>query len=56
MTNNKNVSNESKKIKILQDAWLQFYNNYLFEKGFISQTEYNKIAVKIKNRASITVS
>ena len=56
MSNDKNVSNEVKRIKILQEALLQFYNNYLFEKGFISQTEYNKIAVKIKNRNPITVS
>ena len=31
----------------LEEAWLRFYNNYLFENGFITEEQRNKTGLKI---------
>ena len=56
MINSKNISADSEKLKIVQESWLLFYNNFLFEKGCITQSEYNKMIIKIKNRPPVPLS
>ena len=42
---------EQKKESVLQKLWLTYYNDTLYEKGIITETERNKMRVMIKNRA-----
>lgn len=42
---------EQKKECVLQKLWLTYYNDTLYEKGIITETERNKMRVMIKNRA-----
>ncbi len=41
---------EAKKQSIIDQLWLTYYNDTLYEKGIITEAERNKMRVKIKNR------
>ncbi|MDO4730992.1 MAG: hypothetical protein Q4B14_02550 [Clostridia bacterium] len=43
---------EQKKESILQKLWLTYYNDTLYDKGLITETQRNKMRVMIKNRES----
>ena len=44
--------NEQEKLEVrfAEDAWLNYFNRYLFEHGAISEKEYKKMTEKIANR------
>ena len=46
-----NGMTEQQKESVLQKLWLTYYNDTLYSKGLITETERNKMRVKIKNRA-----
>ena len=43
---------EQKKESVLEKLWLSYYNDTLYAKGIITETERNKMRVKIKNRSA----
>ena len=43
---------EEKKQSVLDQLWLTYYNDTLYEKGLITEQERNKMRVKIRNRNS----
>ena len=38
------------KQSLTERLWLAYFNNYLYEKGIITESERNKIIVKIDSR------
>ena len=45
----KNVS-EAKKKSVIEQLWLNYYNETLYSKGLITEDERNKMKVKIMSR------
>ena len=41
---------EENKKRFAEDAWLNYFNRYLFENGAISEKEYIKMTERIANR------
>lgn len=39
-----------KEKKVSESLWLQYFNNYLFEKGIITEREYAQMTEKIVQR------
>ena len=50
--NSKHKMTEQQKERILEQLWLTYYNDTLYGKGVITETEHNKMRVKIKTRDS----
>lgn len=48
MSANKN----DEKVKIVEEAWLDFFNQVLLKKGVITKEDYQRMAVKILTRNS----
>lgn len=48
----KKIMTEQQKDSILQRLWLTYYNDTLYEKGLITETQRNKMRVMIKTRAA----
>ena len=46
------LSNEECERRFAEDAWLNYFNQYLFEQGTISEKEYKKMTEKIASRKS----
>jgi hypothetical protein len=47
--------NMAKKVteeQMARSIWLNYYNNYLFEHGAITEDERNKMAIKIYNKCN----
>lgn len=42
---------EQKKEIVLESLWLTYYNDTLYEKGLITESQRNKMRVMIKSRA-----
>lgn len=42
---------EQKKRSVMEQLWLTYYNDTLYEKGVITEDERNKMRIKIKSRA-----
>ena len=38
---------EKPEVRFAEDAWLNYFNRYLFEEGTISEKEYKKMTEKI---------
>lgn len=52
MSNNQHGEmTEQKKRSIMEQLWLDYYNDTLYEKGVITEDECNKMRIKIKSRA-----
>lgn len=52
MSNNqRGEMTEQKKRSIMEQLWLDYYNDTLYEKGVITEDERNKMRIKIKSRA-----
>ena len=43
---------EKNEKRFAEDAWLNYFNRYLYEHGTISEKEYKKMTEKIAERAS----
>lgn len=41
---------EEREIRLSEDLWLNYFNQYLFESGTITEKEYKKMVEKIANR------
>lgn len=41
---------EEREIRLSEDLWLNYFNQYLFENGTITEKEYKKMIEKIANR------
>ena len=48
----KNVTPEQQKKAIVEEAWLKYYNQVLFEKGMITERERNLMINKIDARTT----
>ena len=48
----KALSCEEREKQFAEDAWLNYFNKYLFERGTISEKEYKKMTEKISLRKS----
>ena len=46
----KALLDEGQETRFAEDAWLNYFNRYLFEQGTISEKEYKKMTEKIANR------
>ena len=44
------LPDEESEKRFAEDAWLTYFNRYLFECGTISEKEYKKMTEKIANR------
>ena len=52
----KNVTQKKKKKAIVEEAWLKYYNQVLFEKGMITERERNLMINKIDARTTRSLS
>ena len=46
----KALSDEEREKRFAEDAWLNYFNQYLFEQGTISEKEYKRMTEKIATR------
>ena len=46
------LTDEVQEKKFAEDAWLNYFNSYLFKSGTISEKEYKKMTEKIAMRKS----
>jgi hypothetical protein len=46
------LTDEEREKKFAEDAWLNYFNRYLFEGGTITEKEYKKMTEKIAVRKS----
>ena len=46
----KALFDEEREKQFAEDAWLNYFNRYLFEHGTITEKEYKKMTEKIANR------
>ena len=44
----KPVMSEQKKLAVIEQLWLIYYNDTLFEKGMITQEQHQRMQLKIK--------
>lgn len=52
----KTVTPEQQKKAIVEEAWLKYYNQLLFEKGMITERERNLMIHKIDARTAKSLS
>ena len=50
--NLKKQNREQKQAATMEQLWLTYFNDTLYEKGVITETERNKMRTKIKNRTA----
>lgn len=50
MADTNRMSMPQQKIYTAEQIWLHYYNNYLFEKGIITEEARNKLKFKIDSR------
>ena len=53
---NKSISVEQQKKVLIEEAWLKYYNQVLFEKGIITERERNLMINKIDARTTKSLS
>ena len=53
---NKSISVEQQKKVFIEEAWLKYYNQVLFEKGMITEQERNLMINKIDARTTKSLS
>lgn len=44
-----------KKVKISNQIWLNFFNEYLYNQGIITESERNKMINKISSNSGISI-
>ena len=52
----KTISPEQQRKTLMEEAWLKYYNQLLFEKGIITERERNQMIHKIDSRTSRNLS
>jgi transcriptional regulator CtsR len=53
---NKSISIEQQKKALIEEAWLKYYNQVLFEEGMITERERNLMINKIDARTTKSLS
>lgn len=53
---NKSISIEQQKKALIEEAWLKYYNQVLFEEGMITERERNLMINKIDARTTKRLS
>ena len=48
----KALTNEDREKRFVEDAWLNYFNRYLFEHGTITEKEYKKMTEIIATKKS----
>ena len=46
----KAITNEQKRIKMVEKLWLNYFNQTLFEKGYITEAQRNRLKNMIESR------
>jgi len=47
---NRFLSNEQKRTALAETLWLRYFNCYLYENNLITETQRNRMILKIENR------
>ena len=50
----KKFSAEQQKVSLSERLWLAYFNHYLYEHGMITESQRNRMAVKIDSRKEST--
>ena len=50
MAENRFLSNEQKRTVLAETLWLRYFNCYLYENNLITETQRNRMILKIENR------
>lgn len=50
MENTHSEISQQRRRRIMEQLWLTYYNDTLYEKGVITEDERNKMRIKIKSR------
>lgn len=50
MENTQGEISQQRRRSIMEQLWLTYYNDTLYEKGIITEDERNKMRIKIKSR------
>ncbi|MCI8622426.1 MAG: hypothetical protein HFG26_02035 [Provencibacterium sp.] len=45
---------QQEKQYILEQLWLSYYNDTLYEKGLITENECNRMRIRIQNRTAVS--
>ena len=53
---NKSISIEQQKKALIEEAWLKYYNQVLFEEGMLTERERNLMINKIDARTTKSLS
>lgn len=51
----KPVMSEQKKLAVIEQLWLIYYNDTLFEKGMITQEQHQRMQLMIKSRTALKI-
>ena len=51
----KPVMSEQKKLAVIEQLWLIYYNDTLFAKGMITQEQHQRMQLMIKSRTSLKI-
>lgn len=50
MAEKKTISAEQRRVSLCERLWLAYFNSYLYEKGMLTESERNKMILKIESR------
>lgn len=53
MAEKKTLSNEQQKVALVEKLWLNYFNNYLYEYGMITEAQRNHMIAKIDSRKKV---
>jgi hypothetical protein len=51
----KPVMSEQKKLAVIEQLWLIYYNDTLFAKGMITQEQHQRMQLMIKSRTALKI-
>lgn len=54
MAERKAITAEQQRVSLSERLWLAYFNSYLYEKGMLTESERNKIILKIESRKGST--
>lgn len=54
MAEKKAITAEQQRVSLSERLWLAYFNSYLYEKGMLTESERNKMILKIENRKRAT--
>ena len=54
MAEKKTITEEQQRVSLSERLWLAYFNSYLYEKGMLTESERNKMILKIEYRKGST--